>query len=136
MAGSNGPGETGKTGPVGQSRPGSSDEDLERRRRDLAATLAARRPTRQEGNESAGSRGAAGYGQAFKLSSEFIAGIAVGAGLGWVIDKVAGTSPWGLIVFLLLGFGAGILNVLRSAGMVAEAGLKVPEKGGKKPDMK
>ena len=39
-----------------------------------------------------------------KLSSEFIAGVAVGAGLGWGIDRLAGTSPWGLIVFLLLGF--------------------------------
>jgi ATP synthase protein I len=46
----------------------------------------------------------------------------VGAGLGWIIDRVAGTSPWGLIVFLLLGFGAGVLNVLRSAGLMAEFG--------------
>ena len=69
-----------------------------------------------------------------KLSSEFIAGIAVGAGLGWVIDRLAGTSPWGLIVFLLLGFGAGVLNVLRSAGMVAEAGLRAPDKGDRKTD--
>jgi ATP synthase protein I len=49
---------------------------------------------------------------------------------------MAGTSPWGLIIFLLLGFGAGVLNVLRSAGMVAEAGLKAPEKGARKPDIK
>ncbi|TIS88531.1 MAG: ATP F0F1 synthase subunit I, partial [Mesorhizobium sp.] len=35
---------------------------------------------------------------------------------------MAGTSPWGLIVFLLLGFGAGVLNVMRSAGVVAEFG--------------
>lgn len=131
MAGSNGPDETGRTGPGGRRDGQTEDSDLERRRRDLEATLAARRPERHEGKEGAGSRGAAGYGQAFKLSSEFIAGIAVGAGLGWVIDRFAGTSPWGLIVFLLLGFGAGILNVLRSAGMVAEAGLKTPEKGGK-----
>ena len=34
-----------------------------------------------------------------KLSSEFIAGIAVGAGLGYVIDNFAGTAPWGMIVF-------------------------------------
>ena len=39
-----------------------------------------------------------------------------------------------LIIFLLLGFGAGVLNVLRSAGMVADAGLKIPEKGDRKPD--
>lgn len=62
----------------------------------------------------------AGFGQAMKLSSEFIAGVAVGAGIGWLIDTMAGTSPWGLIVFLLLGFAAGVLNVLRSVGMVAE----------------
>ena len=35
---------------------------------------------------------------------------------------MAGTSPWGLIIFLLLGFVAGVLNVLRSAGLVAEPG--------------
>ena len=76
----------------------------------------------------------AGYGQAFKLSSEFIAGIVVGAGLGWVIDGFLGTSPWGLIIFLLLGFAAGVLNVLRSARLVAEQGPKAPAKGGRETD--
>lgn len=76
----------------------------------------------------------AGYGQALKLSSEFIAGVAVGAGLGWFIDRLAGTSPGGLIVFLLLGFVAGVLNVMRSAGLIAQAGVgtpKAPEDDGK-----
>jgi hypothetical protein len=41
--------------------------------------------------------------------------------IGWLIDKVAGTGPWGLIIFLMLGFAAGILNVLRSAGLIAVA---------------
>ncbi|MGB8817967.1 MAG: AtpZ/AtpI family protein [Rhizobiaceae bacterium] len=58
---------------------------------------------------------------AFKLSSEFIAAILVGTFIGWLIDKVAGTGPWGLIIFLMLGFAAGILNVLRSAGLIAVA---------------
>lgn len=57
--------------------------------------------------------------QAVKLSSEFIAGVVVGAGLGWGIDQVAGTSPFGMIIFLLLGFCAGVLNVLRTVGAVA-----------------
>ena len=116
------PGETGKTGPDKAGGTGGGDEDLERRRRQLEATLATRRPERTEGQDETRTRGAAGYGQAFKLSSEFIAGIAVGIGVGWLVDRWAGTSPWGLIVFLLLGFGAGILNVMRSAGMVAEFG--------------
>ena len=136
MAGSSGPDDTGKTGPGAWKRPDVHDDDLERRRQDLEASLATRLPERGKGESGARTSGAAGYGQAMKLSSEFIAGIAAGAGLGWLIDRMAGTSPWGLIVFLLLGFGAGILNVLRSAGMVAEAGLKAPEKGAGKPDIK
>ena len=135
MAASNGPDGTGKSGPGRQDKGGVRDDDLERRRRDLEASLATRLPDRQDGKQGTGSGGVAGYGQALKLSSEFIAGIAVGAGLGWVIDRLAGTSPWGLIVFLLLGFGAGVLNVLRSAGMVADAGLSIPEKGDKRPDV-
>jgi ATP synthase protein I len=120
MAGTNGPGETGRSGPGRQAGADPRDDDLERRRRLLEASLATRQPERQE--RSGGTGAAAGYGQAMKLSSEFIAGIAVGAGLGWLIDRFAGSSPWGLIVFLLLGFVAGVLNVLRSVGKVAEFG--------------
>ena len=40
----------------------------------------------------------------------------VGAGLGWLIDRWLGTLPWGMFVFALLGFTAGVLNVVRSAG--------------------
>jgi ATP synthase protein I len=122
------------TGPSGSDNgdPGSFD-DLERRRRSLEATLATRYKDGREG-DGAETSGRTGYGQALKLSSEFIAGIAVGIVIGWVIDRFAGTSPWGLIVFLLLGFGAGVLNVLRSAGLIAEAGIRVPPKGNGRPE--
>jgi len=75
-----------------------------------------------------------GMAYALRLSSEFIAGIVVGAAIGWLIDRWAGTSPWGLIVFLLLGFGAGVLNVLRSAGKVAEHGSVPPQGDGPAKD--
>lgn len=64
-----------------------------------------------------------GIGQAMRLSSEFIAAIFAGAGIGYLVDLLAGTSPWALIVFLLLGFAAGVLNVLRVAGLIAESNL-------------
>jgi ATP synthase protein I len=66
---------------------------------------------------------ASGYARGFRLSSELVAGVVVGAGLGWLIDRWLGISPWGLIVFLLLGFAAGVLNVMRSAGLVAGTAL-------------
>jgi ATP synthase protein I len=65
---------------------------------------------------------ASGYARGFRLSSELVAGVVVGAGLGWLLDRVLGIAPWGLIVFLLLGFAAGVLNVMRSAGVVASRG--------------
>jgi len=122
MADKNGPDGTGETGRGKQHETDIRDDDLERRRRELEASLATRLPNRLEGKDDAKAGSAAGYGQAVKLSSEFIAGVVVGAGIGWIIDRMAGTSPWGLIVFLLLGFGAGVLNVMRSAGVVAEFG--------------
>ena len=122
MAEPDGPDETGRSGPGG-------DGDLERRRLKLEASLAAHGVGNKDGEGGRGNAATTGYGKAIKLSSEFIAGVAVGAGLGWIIDRLAGTSPFGLIVFLLLGFGAGVLNVMRSAGVVAEAGIKVPKKG-------
>jgi ATP synthase protein I len=64
---------------------------------------------------------ASGYARGFRLSSELVAGVVVGAGIGWLIDRWLGVSPWGLIVFVLLGFAAGVLNVMRSAGLVAGA---------------
>jgi ATP synthase protein I len=128
MAGTERPGGTGETGPEPRRDAGIHDDDLERRRRHLAASLAERIPEQLEGKDADKPGSASGYAQAVKLSGEFIAGVAVGAALGWAIDRWAGTSPWGMIVFLLLGFGAGILNVLRAAGLVAEFG-----RDGKRP---
>ena len=61
-----------------------------------------------------------GFARGFRLSSELVAGVAVGALIGWLVDRWLGISPWGLIVFLLLGFAAGVLNVMRAAGVVRE----------------
>jgi ATP synthase protein I len=58
---------------------------------------------------------ASGYARGFRLSSELVAGVVVGAGLGLLIDHWLGTSPWGLVIFLLLGFAAGVLNIARTA---------------------
>src|ERR1700720_894539 len=51
----------------------------------------------------------------FRLSAEFVAGILVGAAIGWFMDRWLGTSPWGLIVLLLGGFAAGGLHILGGA---------------------
>ena len=72
----------------------------------------------QPGTES-GDRAARASAMAlgFRLSSELVAGVVVGAGLGWGFDWLLSTSPFGFIVFLLLGFVAGVVNVVRYAGV-------------------
>ncbi|MFK8254105.1 AtpZ/AtpI family protein [Ancylobacter terrae] len=64
---------------------------------------------------------------AFRLGSEFVAAVLVGAGLGWGLDRLLGIAPWGMILFMLLGFAAGILNMVRAAG---ETGGRKPPQGG------
>jgi ATP synthase protein I len=61
-----------------------------------------------------------------RLSAEFVAGILVGAAVGWLLDRWLGTSPWGMIVLLLLGFAAGVLNMMRAAGVVPPNTLDPP----------
>jgi ATP synthase protein I len=99
------------------SRPASSAEEaaLSARLRGLGDQLGRHRP--REPSESRRSQPAVGPGYAlgFRLSSELVAGVLVGAGIGWALDRLLGISPWGLIVFLLLGFVAGVVNVVRSA---------------------
>jgi ATP synthase protein I len=90
----------------------------------LGGTLEARRAAEEAANAKARP---AGFAQATKIASEFVAGVIVGGGLGWVIDRALGTAPWALIVFVLLGFAAGVLNVLRAEGVVAGAGARLRE---------
>jgi ATP synthase protein I len=97
------------------------EESLEKRRRQLEAELATKRREagEDEANEARAEESRKGYAQAMKLSSEFISAVLVGALLGYLFDRFVGTAPWGLIVLLLLGFCAGVLNVLRAAGRVS-----------------
>jgi len=67
-----------------------------------------------------------GMARGFRLSTELVAGVLAGAGLGFLLDRWLGTTPWGMIVLLLLGFAAGVLNVMRAAGVVAPNALDDP----------
>lgn len=57
-----------------------------------------------------------GVALAFRLGAEFVSGVLVGAAIGYGVDRFLAIAPWGLIVFTLIGFGAGVLNMMRAAG--------------------
>lgn len=65
-------------------------------------------------------RGAA-LGQAFKIAIELVVGVLFGGLVGWFLDGYFGSRPWLLVLFLVLGFAAGLMNVVRSARRMQEA---------------
>ncbi len=48
-----------------------------------------------------------------RVLAELIGGMVGGALIGWVIDRFAGTQPWGLLAMLFLGTGAAFRNIIR-----------------------
>jgi ATP synthase protein I len=107
----------------GNRRQTSSDEAaLSARLGSLDRRLSELRDSRKVGTDQTGTESGDGAARAsamalgFRLSSELVAGVVVGAAIGWGVDPWLSTSPFGLIVFLLLGFSAGVVNVVRSAG--------------------
>ena len=55
------------------------------------------------------------FGEAFKLSTELVAAVAVGTIIGFILDDWFGTKPWLILIFFFAGVIAGISNVIRSA---------------------
>jgi ATP synthase protein I len=51
----------------------------------------------------------------YKVVGELVGGIVGGLGLGWTLDRFAGTTPWGVIAGVVIGMTASILLIVRSA---------------------
>ena len=105
-----------------QPPPDKALGDLSDRLKDLSSRIAAERSEQAESAKPSTSlQGVTGYAKGYRLASEFVAGTLVGGLLGYGVDWLLGTLPFGLIIFLLLGFGAGILNMARAANRVPPA---------------
>src|SRR3954465_2102700 len=109
-----------------REQPSSDEAALSARLGSLDQRLSEIRGSRKPGTAQSGGEQDAAQAKAsamavgLRLSSELVAGVLVGAALGWGFDRLLSTSPWGFIVFLLLGFTAGVVNVMRAAGVMAK----------------
>lgn len=52
---------------------------------------------------------------AWRMVIELVAGLGIGFGMGYGLDSLFGTTPWLMIVFIFLGFAAGVKTMMRSA---------------------
>src|ERR1700686_5138211 len=98
--------------------PAPEDARLSERLHALERQLEEMRPPPEIDRRQTLASGRTAITMALRVGAEFAAGVIVGAAIGWGVDKLFGTSPWGLIVFVILGFAAGVLTVMRSAGVV------------------
>ena len=83
------------------------DEDKLKELKDRIETVKSSNTPNTKKNKESG----AGFG--FKISTEIIAALVVGVGIGLIVDKYLGTKPFGLIIFFIFGALAGFLNVYR-----------------------
>ena len=64
-------------------------------------------------NNTSESKKESGAGFGFKISTELVAALIVGVGIGLIVDNYLETKPIFLIIFFILGAFAGFLNVYR-----------------------
>ncbi|HEY8594291.1 MAG TPA: AtpZ/AtpI family protein [Devosiaceae bacterium] len=113
------------------ARGPDNDQDDRSRIGDLGERIRRARGTRlgKAAAETAKRNEWTGAGRAYRLATEFFAAIIVGAAIGYTIDVLVGSSPWALIVMLMIGFAAGVLNVLRAAAELNAAASQFEDTG-------
>ena len=78
-----------------------------------------------------GERPKASYDQAhiaWRMVIELVVGIGLGFGIGFGLDYLFGTTPLLMILFIFLGFAAGIKTMMRTASELGNKTGTAPEK--------
>ncbi|MDM7945184.1 AtpZ/AtpI family protein [Oceanibaculum nanhaiense] len=97
--------------------------------RDIAERLNKARGTQDGKMERSGGFGGlnSSLGTGLRIGVEMVSALAVGLGIGWLLDAWLDTKPWLMVVFFFLGAGAGVMNVYRAiTGIGLAPGYKKP----------
>ena len=108
--------------PANDRAPGQSQmspEDLaafEGRVSDLGERLGKVKAQRQAGADAELDADMRGRGMAYgmRMAAELVGAVIVGGFVGIGLDWLLGTKPWLFLLFFVLGFAAGVLNVVRA----------------------
>jgi ATP synthase protein I len=91
---------------------------IERRLSDLGEKLGkAGVPQQAQSPAGAGvdeARGRA-LGMGFGIAAQLVAGVGIGGLFGYSLDRWLATAPWLMALFLVFGFAAGLMSVIRTA---------------------
>ena len=90
-------------------RPGDPKDKLAGLEQRIAAARKAGEPKPRGEKEKY-----AAMSMAWRITTELIVSIMIGAAMGWGLDWLFGSIPIFLVVFTLLGFAAGVRTIMRS----------------------
>lgn len=68
---------------------------------------------------------------AWRMVTELVAGLGIGFGIGLGLDYLFGTRPFMMVLFVLLGFVAGVRVMIRTATELQEQRMKEAAKAAK-----
>jgi ATP synthase protein I len=84
----------------------------------IAALKAAQTPERAAQSQYAKA------GQGWRMVIELVVGVIMGFGIGYGLDSLFGTLPIFLVLFIMLGFAAGLRVMLQTAAEMDKKGQK------------
>ena len=123
MSGPDDTSSRGNSGPDGAAGSRPSDTELSARLDRLNTSLGhVRAKAAVPAPKGQDTSSKSGVALAFRLGAEFVSGVLVGSLIGYGIDRFFSITPWGLIVFTLVGFAAGVVNMLRASGEGRKSG--------------
>jgi ATP synthase protein I len=66
-------------------------------------------------------------GQGWRMIGQLIITVLAGVGLGWLVDRFANTTPWGMVIGVMVGAAVAVYQAARTAArMGAESLAKTP----------
>jgi ATP synthase protein I len=80
---------------------------------DRLGKLKAERDAERQAELDAEMRGR-GMAYGMRMAAELVAAVIVGGLIGYGLDSWLGSKPWLFLLFFVLGFAGGVLNVVRS----------------------
>ena len=102
------------------SQPDDESQEALQRLQTRLDTLTAERKPKSAPDGSA----ERSMGEGYRLLGEVIGGVLGGLGLGWVVDHFAHTTPFGMVIGLLLGTAASAYAAVKSADAMGRSARK------------
>ena len=86
----------------------------------LEARLKAAKEREEERTQSQVKGADANYRSGNRVLADLIGGILGGCVIGWAVDALFDTTPWGLLVGLFLGIGVAFRNIIVAANKASK----------------